>query len=73
MYLGPRNAGRFGQMGVSANQPNFKFFNNFLYKIKLESGLFYEKIANLFILRPQNAGRFEQIGVSTNQPKMNQF
>ena len=26
MYMGPYNVGRFGQMGVSANQPKFEQF-----------------------------------------------
>ena len=43
--LGPHNAGRFGQMWVSANQPKLAqfqifstLFNTFLYKIQIERG-----------------------------------
>ena len=30
MYLGPRNVGRFEQIGLPANQPKLDFINVFL-------------------------------------------
>ena len=51
MYLGPYNGGRFGQMGVSANQPkldqlgslkhNYKFFVVFIFYFLLFLLLFF--------------------------------
>ena len=71
MYLGPNNAGRFGQMGMSANRLNWgpisKYFNNFLYKVQIE------KNCHLIYLRPYNTGRFKQIRVSDDHPKMTNF
>ena len=46
MYFGPHNAGCFKQIGVSTNSPkidHFKFYNNFLHKIKIQKGVYFMK------------------------------
>ena len=77
MYLGPNNAGLFGQNGVFADQPNLdqleNFCNNFLYKIQIERGSVFENNCQLMYLRPHNKGHFEQMGVSANRPQKNNF
>ena len=64
MYLGPYNAGRFRQMGVSANRPKLDQFwclRTFSYtKSKFKGGIFYEKNCHLILLGPHVAGRFGQ-------------
>ena len=64
MYLGPYNAGRFGQMGVSANRPKLDQFVNFSTssqtKSELKGCLFYEKNCQLMYLGAHFGGCLEK-------------
>ena len=61
----------FGQS--TKNEPIWKFYNYFLYKMKIEKGLFLTENCQNMYLGPHNAGRFGQMGVSANWPNSARF
>ena len=53
--------------------PIWKFLNNYLFKVKIERGLSFEKICKIMYLEPHNVGHFKHMGVSADWSKRDQF
>ena len=68
-WFGPNR----GVYQLAKNEPIWKFYNNFLYKMQIDRrSISSRKLPNPVLGAPQCC-RFEQMGVSANLPKLAQF